>query len=130
MVTGDILLKRMHDHTADLPGEVERAVGTYLKRIGRIGLEVTEMRETEIPPALASEILMDAGRQGIVGWAAVGRVDAEYRAPTFGEHGKHNAWALLNAFTYTTRNSLNPTRQMDAYRDFKELILNAAALAA
>jgi hypothetical protein len=120
--TGDIILRRAHDHTVDLPGEVDDAVTRYTGAAAGVTGVVRGLREYELSQAEASDILMRAGHSGLVGWAAVGRVDAEYRNPRFAEHGKNNSWALLNAFTYTTRNNLTPSRQMDAYDAFRRML--------
>jgi hypothetical protein len=122
MCTGHIILKRMHDHTADIPWEVSIALDKYTAAAKKISPMVTWLRRYKLLPNEASEILMKAGRQRLVGWAAIGRVDAEYRNPTFKEHGKDTSWALLNAFTYAARGNIAPTRQMEVYNAFQRLL--------
>tara|TARA_R110000751_G_scaffold152635_7_gene257809 strand:+ start:1889 stop:2623 length:735 start_codon:yes stop_codon:yes gene_type:complete len=127
MCTGEMVLSRPHDRTVNLIEEVELAVDGFRDHADRLPGAVAAMRETEVSPALASDILMEVGRKGMVGWAAVGRVDKEYRNPTFAEHGRDTAWALLNAFTYAARPNINPTRQMPVYNEFREMIVAATA---
>lgn len=127
MCTGEMVLHRPHDRSVNLIDEIEQAVDGFNQHALTLPGAVAAMRETEVSPALASDILMEVGRKGMVGWAAVGRVDKEYRNPTFAEHGKDTAWALLNAFTYAARPNINPVRQMPVYNEFREMIVAATA---
>jgi hypothetical protein len=122
LCTGSIVLNRVHDHTVDLIDEIEDAIGRYAIEAAGVTNVVRGLRERELSPAEASEVLMQAGRARLVGWTAIGRVDAEYRHPTFVEHGLNNSWALLNAFTYTARRNITPTCQMEAYDAFRKLL--------
>ena len=125
--TGTILLNRVHDRTVDLPTEVEAAVDRYVAGAKVIPAVVRELRERPITTAEASEVLMEAGRRRLVGWAAIGRVDREYRRPTFAEHGRDTSWALLNAFTYAARPNIAATRQMATYDEFRRLLPTASS---
>ena len=122
MCSGQVLMRRVHDHSVDLIDEVEAAFNGYVDKARKVASIARALRERELSKDEASGILLAAGRAGIVGWATVGRVDAEYRNPTFSDHGKDNSWALLNAFTYAARPNINPVRQMDAYNDFRALL--------
>jgi len=122
MCTGDILLNRVHDHTVDLPIEIQRALDRYTIAAQHLPSTVSKLRERRLTRAEASEVLMSAGRARLVGWTAIGRVDREYRKPTFKQHGKDTSWALLNAFTYAARKNIAPTRQMQTYNDFLTLL--------
>lgn len=128
MCTGSILLSRLHDHTVDLVAEVDTALDKYAAAAARIPAAVTVMREQPITSDMAAGILMEAGRRELVGWSAIGRVDQEFRNPTFAEHGKGTAWALLNAFTYAARKNINPAKQMEVYNTFRTLLPGGAEL--
>lgn len=128
MCTGSILLSRLHDHTVDLVAEVDSALDQYVASAARIPAAVNAMREQYITPDMAAGILMEAGRRELVGWSAIGRVDQEFRNPTFAEHGKGTAWALLNAFTYAARKNINPGNQMAVYNEFRTLLPGGAEL--
>jgi len=125
MCTGTILLNRLHDHTVDLPEEIRGALDRYTVAAGEIPDVVRGLRERELSPGEASEILMETARRRLVGWATIGRVDKEYRNPTFKEHGRGTSWALLNAFTYAARRNIAPTRQMETYNTFREMLPTA-----
>jgi len=122
LCTGGTILNRVHDHTVDLVDEIEAAVDRCVVQAEGLPEVVRGLRERGLAAGEASEILMETGRRGLVGWAAVGRVDREYRNPTFGEHGKDTSWALLNAFTYAARPNIAATRQMDVYNEFRQLL--------
>jgi len=125
MCTGTILLHRVHDHTVKLVDEVQAAVDRYATAAKSIPNIIKGLRAHRLTPAQASEIIMAAGRQRLIGWAAVGRVDAEYRNPTFPEHGLDTSWALLNAFTFAARRNIAPTKQMETYDKFLRMLPSA-----
>ena len=120
--TGSIVLSRIHDHTVNLPNEVSEGVDRFVTEAKGIPLVVRGLKQARLSDGDASEILLEAGRRNLVGWTAIGRVDAEYRNPTYPEHGKGTAWALLNAFTFAARPSINPTRQMEIFNTFRGLL--------
>lgn len=128
LCTGTILLNRVHDYTVDLIGEIEEAIDKYAEAAAAVPKVVTALKQTTLSQEQASEILMEAGRQGLTGWANIGRVDKEYRNPTFAEHGTNTAWALLNAFTYAGRGNIHPTNQMVVYNKFRALLPGGADL--
>jgi len=120
--TGNVILNKKHNHTVDLPTELTGAIDRYLIAAKALPDTVTNLQNYELRDEEASEILMEAGRRQLVGWASIGRVDKEYRNPTFAEHGTGTSWSLLNAFTYAARNNISPIRQMELYNSFRELL--------
>lgn len=125
LCTGNIILNRVHDRTVSLDTEINMAINQYVANVQHIPALVAELRKSTLTPGKAADILLQAGRRRLVGWAAIGRVDAEYRKPTFQEHGTGTAWALLNAFTYAARRNIAPTRQMAAYKEFFDILVAA-----
>jgi hypothetical protein len=123
MVTGEIILNLKHTRTneAFLIDEISNASARYLNKAQEIPLMINRMRERELGKEEASELLLEAGRLKLLPWARIGCVDQEYRHPTFGEHGKNNSWALLNAFTHIVKEQ-NPLNQMDRMNRFRELL--------
>ena len=130
MVTGNILLKKKHEGSFDLVDTVADALDQYALSARAVPASIAALRSTTISPAQAADVLMEAGRRKLVGWSAIGRVDAEYNRPTFAEHGKGTSWALLQAFTFAARDNISPVRQMDTYRKFMELLPSSMATAA
>lgn len=125
MCTGSILLNRVHDHTVDLPAELNVALNKYTEAAKEIPGIIRNLKERELSPDEASGILLRAGRLRLVGWTAIGRVDKEYHWPTFTDHGNNTSWALLNAFTFAARRNIAPTRQMETYNTFRALLPTA-----
>lgn len=121
MATGEVVLRAKHTTGFDLIGNVEHAITAYEEKIRAIPALVAKMRETELPPDSAEHILMEAGRAGMMPWSRIGKVDEEYRHPTFAEHGKGTAWALMQAFTYIVKDN-PPQFQMDQMNAFRRLL--------
>lgn len=118
MVTGEIVLSKKHTMNLNLYEELEGSLDDYLERAKRIPLLVEKLRERELSPVESEHILMEAGRAKLMPWHRIGKVDEEYRQPTFAEHGKGTSWALLNAFTYVVKE--NPVHlQMDHINRFR-----------
>ena len=121
-VYGEILLSRCHDHTVDLPAEISTALDLYAEAAKTIPSTVAGLRGRLLGTGEAAGILMNAGRKKLVGWAAIGRVDAEFRDPTYPEHGHGTSWALLNAFTYAARPNISGIRQMEVFNAFQRML--------
>lgn len=122
MCTGEILLRKAHDHSVDIYEEIELALDRYQQSASGIPKMVAGLRNRVLTPAEADHAILEAGRTELVPWATCGWVDKEYRNPTFAEHGKGTSWALLNAFTYAARLTVNPVHQMDVYNRFRRLL--------
>lgn len=123
LCTGNILINRVHDHTVSLADELRVAMDEYVPAATRLRGMVAGLRGRVLAHGEASEFLLEAGRRRLLGWTAIGRVDAEYRHPHFAEHGLGTAWALLNAFTYIGRNHIHPTKQMATYDTFRDILM-------
>jgi len=122
MCTGTIVLNRVHDHTIDLVRDIHGAIDRYSEAVKQIPSLIARLRSRTLSPEEASEIILSSGRRGLIGWAAVGRIDKEYQNPTFRQHGVNTSWALLNAFTFAARKNIAPTRQMETYQKFLEML--------
>lgn len=123
LCTGTVLIKRLHDHTVnDLSSIIGEAIDEYSKKAANIPDMVSALQKRPLLDSEASHALVTAARAKLIGWAAVGRVYQEYQRPKFEEHGRGTSWSLLNAFTYAARRNVNPTRQMEAYDEFRQLL--------
>jgi len=72
-------------------------------------------------------VLMQAGRKGIMGWSNIGKVDAEFRKPSFDYDRAHKTyWGLYNAFTHIVK-GYNGQSQMDKMNQFRALLPMADA---
>jgi len=121
MATGEIVMQKKHTSGFSLVEEVRQSLDHYEIRAKLIGGTVKSLRQCEISDTKTDEILMQAGRDGLMPWSRIGAVDKEYRKPTFAEHGRGTSWALLNAFTYTVKR--NPAlKQMEQMNRFRQLL--------
>lgn len=118
MVSGELILKMKHTIGKDLPGVLSDAFDRYATAAKMIESQVAAMRETGLSDRVANEVLMNAGRNGVMPWSMVGKVDAEYRKPTFAEHGRGTSWAMLNAFTHIVK-ACNPATQLSRISAFR-----------
>lgn len=126
LCTGTILMSRYHDETLDLTAQIKDALDQYEDNAKGIPAMVKKMQKTEMNPGAAANYILEAGRRGWIGAAAVMRVDKEYNDPTYPEHGSGTAWALLNAFTYAARPNIAPIRQMEVFDDFRKMVMGDA----
>lgn len=122
LCTGDIILTHRHDQTLDLGVSVRDALLDYAVAARQISGTVLALKSHTVSNGDASDALIEMARRRLIGWATVGRVDKEYRHPSFPEHGTGTSWALLNAFTFAARTNINPTRQMETYNIFRSLL--------
>jgi len=123
MATGEIVLNLKHTHTNEdiLCDAIGGAASRYLEKAREIPAMIERLRQRELPQAQASDLLMQAGHAKLLPWARIGKVDEEFRHPTFAEHGKNTSWSLLNAFTYVVKEQ-NPLSQMDRMNRFREML--------
>ena len=110
----------------DLENEIQDSLDEYRKQVIGIDQVVADLKETELPQKEADRVLMEAGRQRLMPWSRIGKVDAEYRKPTFAEHGQGTSYALLQAFTYHVKKNA-PLTQMTSMNRFRELLPVAPA---
>lgn len=124
--TGEVVLSYTHTKGANLAGSVDEGFGRYVIAAEKVAALVAQMRETEIAPKVANDVLMEAGRRKLMPWSRIGAVDAEFRKPTFAEQGTGTAWAMFSAFTYVIQRC-PPQTQMPNQNRFRELLMTTAA---
>lgn len=126
MCTGEIILNKHHTKGLNLTESIEVALDDYLFSARRVEKMVEGLRARNITETEAEHVLMQAGRQGLMPWSRIGKVDKEYRAPTFADHDERTSWGLLNAFTHIAK--ANPIHnQMSDINDFRQLLPTIAA---
>jgi hypothetical protein len=125
VLTGQFILHRRHTTGLDLNKEMGAGVCRYLAEVAKVKTTVEALQERPLSAAQADTALMEAGRRRLLPWSALGKVDAEYRAPRIEDfrawHGR--GWGLYNAFNEIAK-QLNPFRQMDALAGFRKLVLS------
>ena len=127
MATGEIVLRSKHTKRFDLYAGIERGLDEYARRATVIADVVAALRETKLGDRKAEHLLIESGRQGLMPWSRVGRVDAVYRSEAHrAMHGAGTAWSLLNAFTDIVK--MNPPwHQMRQMNGFRGLLLGQSS---
>ena len=121
MATGQVVMNRRKTINFNMCEEITRSLDGYFQQAIGVKNTVKCLRETELSPDRADAILMAAGRNKLMPWNRISKVDAEYRKPTFAEHGLGTAWALLNAFTYVAKET-PVAKQMDQINRFRQTL--------
>ncbi len=128
LATGQIILAKRHTKNFDLKGEIAMALDDYLVAIQKVGGIVDGLKNHKLlGGAVYEHLLIEAGRERLMPWSRLGKVDTEYRNPRFpDEIGTETSWALLNAFTWVVKRN-PPYRQMDQINRFRQMLPTAAA---
>jgi len=129
MVSGDFVLKHKHTTGLDLLESIGVGVDTYLNKVREVKIVAEAMQQKELITKDVDHALMQAGREGLMGWSRIGQADKEYHKPTFADHNQKTAWGLYNAFTYTMQ-KMPPQYHMKSMNRFREILVNETAIAA
>ena len=121
LATGQIVLRRKHTTGFNLQNEIDESLTQYRREVSAIPNIVASLREYDLSNWEQCRILMTAGREKLMPWSRIGKVDAEYQKPTFAEHGRGTSWSLLQAFTHHVKEN-SPLTQMTAMNRFRELL--------
>jgi hypothetical protein len=121
MATGEVLLNRKHTINFDLKAELHDALDEYIEKAKDIPEIVESFKSTPLSQEEVDHILLEAARRDILPWKKLIHVNKEYQEPTFPENGGENAWALLQAFTYTIKDTA-VMKQLDRMGEFRGLI--------
>jgi hypothetical protein len=126
MVSGDIALKKLHTKGFNLVSAVGDGLDQFLNQLDNVGSFIESLKAIDISDQARDEVLMEAGRQGLLPWSRIGKVDKEFRKPTFAAFNQRNAWGLYNAFTYIIQKS--PAHdQISGMSEFKDMLLKRQA---
>ena len=126
MATGEVVMNKKHTTGADWKTLMTASFDAYYHGAKHVESTVVELQQTELTPEKSESILMHAGRDGIVGWPTIGKIDTEYRNPTYAEHSEKTGWGMMNAFTHIIK-SVTPARQLIAMNEFRQLLANYAS---
>lgn len=121
MATGEIVLAKKHTLYLNLDWEIEDSLGFYFEKAKEVKSIVKEMKQYELSEAKYEHILIEAGRQKVLPWSRLGKVDAEYANPRFQEFNQKTCWGLYNAFTLIVQQS-PPLFQMEKMNEFRKLL--------
>lgn len=120
--TGPAYVAKVHDHTLSLQDFLPQALVHHARAAQEAPEVVAALKARVLPAGVAAELLIRAARARLIGWAAVGRIDAEYRNPGAIAHGERSAWTLLCSFAAAGSVNINPMRQAETYADFRAMV--------
>ena len=122
LATGVIVLRHKHTTKFDLREELAVALDDYWMSARNMETVVFGLKRCKLVGGQYEQILVEAGRRGLMPWSRLGNVDEEFCHPRFpDEIGMGTSWALLNAFTWVAKRN-PPHRQMDQINGFRELL--------
>lgn len=121
IATGELVLNRKHTSGVDLSQVLADGLSTYVRKSRELSSTIWNMKARNLSRTDADNLLMQAGRAKLLPWSGIGKVDKEYRSPTFADHDRKSAWGLYNAFTYIAQD-ISPVRQMGAINGFRKIV--------
>lgn len=125
MATGEIVLRNKHIKGFDLYDGIEKGFDEYKRKAGEIDKVVAKLKRTRMHIIEVEHALMQAGRDLLMPWSRIGKVDVVYRSKEHQKiHGHGTAWSLLNAFTSIVKQN-RPWLQMKMMSGFRALLLGA-----
>jgi len=126
MVSGDISLRKLHTKNFNLEAAVGEGLDQFLNQLDLVGEFIESLKAIPISDDRRDELLMEAGRLKLLPWSRIGKVDKEFRKPTFQDFNQKTAWGLYNAFTYVIQKS-PAHEQINGMNRFRELMFAAKA---
>lgn len=124
---GTFAVKRKHTTGFDieeLPELLDTGVIRYLEQAQQIGQEIDAMQAIDLSSETeVNDLLIEAGRTGVISWSKLGKVDKAWREPPHKEFKDRNAWSFYNAFTEVARTQ-SPREEMRIVSAARQLILN------
>ena len=125
MATGEIVLRNKHIKGFDLYDGIELGFDEYELKAEEIDKVVAELKRARMDMTQVERALMQAGRDLLMPWSRIGKVDAVYLSEEHHNiHGYGTAWSLLNAFTSIVKEN-RPWLQMRMMSGFRALLLGA-----
>lgn len=121
MATGEIVLAKKHTIGLSLEQEIDEGLKRYLVAAQDIPKRSQLLKSTELADEQVDHLLMEAGRNNLIGFSILGQVSKEYFHPTFADNGSKTAWGLYNAFTHVIKKTCVNT-QLDLMYKFQKLM--------
>ncbi len=106
-------IRRKHTSGMDLDQTVAIGVDSIAVGLEQIKSFKRSLVSQPVAEADAAEHLVMAGRQGILPWSQIGKVDKVYNSPNFPVFAERNRWSLYNAFTEVIKGR-SPLKQLPA----------------
>lgn len=123
MVSGDFLVRKLHTFGLNLTNCISDGIDKYLHEVRNIGEFITDLKTRPVQENTLNKILTETGRQNILPWSRIGKIDKEFHYPSFSEFNERSAWGLYGAFTYVVQKS-PAHEQMRSTIKFRNLLIN------
>lgn len=121
LATGEIVLAKKHTVGLELAGQIDDGLVRYVEAAKLLKARTDAMKATELTDEQADHILMQAGRDNLIGFPFLGQVSEEYFHPTYADNGSRTSWGLYNAFTHVLKKTCVNT-QLDLLYKFQKLV--------
>ncbi len=123
----EIALCRKHTTGFSLSDGIDKALNDYVTGATKIGHMTKALEQIYCDDQrVVDNVLLAAGRSGLMPWSHIGLVDDEYKAPRHPEFKGRNGWSLYNCFTEVLKKS-PVIRQVDSGRKLAQVIFDAPA---
>ena len=107
--SGEAVFARRHTRRImdDLPGIVNRALGTLTEVRGQMQQRLDHYRSVQLEESAVNDIVINALDARVISCQRIPKVLNEWRTPVFDEHKEYgqSAWLLMNAFTETFKST-------------------------
>jgi hypothetical protein len=124
---GVFALKRKHTTGLgddDLAGLIDGGICNYLEKAATVGASIEELQALDFENEYhVNDLLVIAGREGVMPWSGLGKVERLWREPDHPEFEDPTGWSLYNCFTQVARD-YSPRHEMTVIEKARELVLN------
>ena len=123
MITGQFVFK--HKHTTgnvnNLTDSICSGMLEYIKGLPALSQTVGTLQDTEMNDKAVGDFYTKLGRQKIIPWSHIGKVDKYWVNPTHVEFSNPNAWRMYNAVN-TVVKEYSPLRQFEVVSKATKLL--------
>jgi len=120
MFVGEHVVSRKHTKDLRVESLVNEGFAHFHERVAEIGEQTRRLGAKRLDDASADRLLVEAGRRRVLPWSQLGKVEKEWREPSFPAFRRRTAWSLYNAFTHVAK-TRSPARQLSALRALRDL---------
>jgi len=128
MITGQFVFK--HKHTTgnvnNLTASIASGMLEYINGLPAIAQTVNNLQSSEMTDKAVGAFYTKLGRQKIIPWSHIGKVDKYWVTPTHEEFNRPTPWRMYNAVN-TVVKEYNPLRQFEVVAKTTQLLEEVSA---
>jgi len=118
-----ITLARRHTKGLHLVEALDRGIERFLRGTQQIQGTIDDLKSVDLSDHRRAEhLILEIGRQGIVPWSGLSKVDEHWRDPEHEVFAERTGWALFNSVTHVAR-GFSLRKEMVAVDRARNLIL-------